>query len=263
MEKAIYAPPIYPVFAVRAIYQNPFACGRRILVVRASSIISVESSFLWTVRGFLGNGARDFDLPDSRKPVAKPMTEETDPALDADLSLMTQIKAGDREAFTRFYELHSGALFGLISSILKDSREAEDVLQEAFVYLWNHAAAYDPLRSKPMGWAIMIFRHKAIDRLRARMRQQKLVEKAAAEPMPDFSSDVAADENAITDERGEIVRGVLAEMPEDQRQAIHFAFFRGLSQTQISESLGVPLGTVKARIRRGLMKLRQSLKGKL
>ncbi|MGC3991003.1 MAG: sigma-70 family RNA polymerase sigma factor [Chthoniobacteraceae bacterium] len=176
---------------------------------------------------------------------------------------MARIKEGDRAAFTEFYDLHAGKLFGLISNILQDSKEAEDVLQEAFVYLWKQANSYDSERGKPLSWVILLFRHKAIDRLRARARQHRLVEQAAAEPLPTTSEEGSADEGAVRDERQEIVRDALAKMPEDQRQAIQFAFFRGLSQTQISDSLGIPLGTVKARIRRGLLKLRQSLKGKL
>jgi len=191
------------------------------------------------------------------------MNQESDPALELDLSLMARIQAGDRAAFTEFYDLHSGKLFGLICSILQDSREAEDVLQEAFVYLWKQAATYQPERGKPLSWVILIFRHKAIDRVRARARQHRLVEQAAAEPIPTLSEEGAADEGALRDERREIVRDALSKMPADQREAIQFAFFRGLSQMQISENLGLPLGTVKARIRRGLLKLRQSLKGKL
>jgi len=181
-------------------------------------------------------------------------TEENPDAL-----LLERIKAGDERAFAQFYDRLSPLLFGLVFKILNDAREAEDVLQEGFLLVWKKAASYDSARSSPFTWATMIFRHKAIDRLRARERRDRGLEKAALEPLPAAGIDGRPDKTAWQNETRAAVHAALERLPEEQREAIRFAFFSGMTQIQISEKLGEPLGTVKARIRRGLLKLREYL----
>lgn len=150
----------------------------------------------------------------------------------------------------------------MIYAILHDQKESEDVLQEAFVQMWKRSATYDPARSSLFTWAVMISRHKAIDRLRSRQRQSRLSEAIASESdalSVSRPADRADNALARSDER-ERVRAALAQLGEMQREAIDLAFFAGLTQTQISERLGAPLGTVKARIRRGLLALREVLR---
>jgi len=171
---------------------------------------------------------------------------------------------GDEDAFATFYDRFAPGLFSLIYGILRDQKESEDVLQEAFVQMWKRVATYDARRSSLFTWAVMISRHKAIDRLRSRQRQSRLNDAVANEtddavPAPGLV-DRADDALERRDER-ERVRAALAQLTEGQRQAIDLAFFGGLTQTQISERLGTPLGTVKARIRRGLLALREHLGG--
>jgi RNA polymerase sigma-70 factor (ECF subfamily) len=171
---------------------------------------------------------------------------------------------GDEDAFATFYDRFAPGLFSLIYGILRDQKESEDVLQEAFVQMWKRIATYDARRSSLFTWAVMISRHKAIDRLRSWQRQSRLNDAVANEtdgavPAPGLV-DRADDALARRDER-ERVRAALAQLTEGQRQAIDLAFFGGLTQTQISERLGTPLGTVKARIRRGLLALREHLGG--
>ena len=171
---------------------------------------------------------------------------------------------GDNQAFAVFYDRFAPGLFSMIYAILRDQKESEDVLQEAFVQMWKRTASYDARRSSLFTWAVMISRHKAIDRLRSRQRQARLAEAVATET-DEMSMSAPADraDNVLArnDER-ERVRAALAQLGEAQREALDLAFFAGMTQTQISEKLGAPLGTVKARIRRGLLALRE-LMGKM
>ena len=179
----------------------------------------------------------------------------------AEAELVRQMQAGDEQAFATFYDKFAPGLFSMIYAILHDHKEAEDVLQEAFVQMWKRTATYDATRSSLFTWAVMISRHKAIDHLRARERQSRLVE-TVAEEANDFATSAPADRADYALERSderERVRAAMAQLGEGQREVVELAFFAGLAQTQIAEKLGAPLGTIKARIRRGLIALREML----
>ena len=177
--------------------------------------------------------------------------------------LVRQMQAGDQQAFATFYDRFAPGLFSMIYAILHDQKESEDVLQEAFVQMWKRTATYDATRSSLFTWAVMISRHKAIDRLRSRQRQSRLVEAVANETDESAVSAPAerADHALARSDERENVRAAMAQLGDGQREAIELAFFAGLTQTQIAEKLGAPLGTVKARIRRGLLALREVLQG--
>jgi RNA polymerase sigma-70 factor, ECF subfamily len=182
--------------------------------------------------------------------------------VDADLG--RRMSNGDEDAFATFYDRFAPGLFSLIFEILRDQKESEDVLQEAFLQMWKRIATYEPRRSSLFTWAVMISRHKAIDRLRSRQRQIRLNEAVASETdtaLPASGPADRADDALVRSDERERMRAALAQLNEGQRQAIDLAFFGGLTQTQISERLGTPLGTVKARIRRGLLALREHLGG--
>ena len=186
-------------------------------------------------------------------------TEQLEQAA-ADRALVARVVEGDEAAFSSLYRRLAPGLFSMVYEILHDQKEAEDVLQEAFVQVWKKAALYDPQRSSLFSWAVMISRNKAIDRVRARGRRLRTVEAAAAEATavpPEHSEQ--ADELLAHGEEKRRIRGALAQLPEPQRDAIDLAFFRGLTQTEIAAKLSVPLGTIKARIRRGLLALRDVL----
>ena len=171
------------------------------------------------------------------------------------------MRAGNETAFATFYDRFAPGLFSMIYSILRDQKESEDVLQESFVQMWKRTGTYDATRSSLFTWAVMISRHKAIDRLRSRQRQARLTEAVTIETQDDaVDTGIDRADNALArrDER-ERVRAALAQLNDSQREAIDLAFFAGLTQTQIAEKLGTPLGTVKARIRRGLLALREVL----
>lgn len=190
------------------------------------------------------------------------MSVTAEVSLESDEAILGRVGRGDEAAFSDLYDRFSGRLFGLIRQMIGDEKEAEDVLQEGFVYLWQHAAQYDRTKSKAFTWAVMIFRNKAIDRLRARGRRERLDERAATE-LPLLSGTApGADEAAESSDRSQIVRRALLSLPDEQRRLIEFAFLKGLTHHSIAESLGIPLGTVKTSIRRGLLKLRDLLKGR-
>ena len=173
-----------------------------------------------------------------------------------DVSLLRLIADGDPEALRQLYQRHSGLLFSLALKTLADQSEAEDVLQEAFVQVWKSAGRYDPKRSQPVGWLILLVRSRAIDRLRSRQSRSRTseafgLEPVAAPPLPAQVADTA--------ETHTIVRQAVRTLPAEQRTLIEMAYFGGFSQTEIAAKLGEPLGTVKTRIRAGMTRLREQL----
>jgi RNA polymerase sigma-70 factor, ECF subfamily len=181
--------------------------------------------------------------------------------LDRDVELLRRIGDGDRSAFGSFYDQYSGLLFSVAVKILNDAKEAEDVLQEVFMQIWNKADAYDPLLGKPASWAVTLTRNKAIDRIRASNRRSKLLEQATVEANVAADHFPSANEKLHGRENAQMIRSVVAALPLDQRRAIEMAFFSGLTQDEIAKNLNEPLGTIKARIRRGMLKLREKLEG--
>lgn len=186
-----------------------------------------------------------------------------EPATEQDANLLRCISEGDRSAFARFYDQYSSLLFSIAIKILNDSNEAEDVLQEVFVQIWRRAGDYDARLGKPSSWVVTMTRNKAIDRIRASQRRARLIEQATSELAADPAPKMTANETVCGHENTLLIGAALADLPLDQRQAIELAFFRGLTQNEISEALKEPLGTIKARIRRGMLKLREKLGGLL
>jgi RNA polymerase sigma-70 factor (ECF subfamily) len=184
--------------------------------------------------------------------------QESDNEFEA--GLINRIAEGDDSAFTALYKRFSGSLYGMAFRMMNDAKEAEDVLQEGFTYIWRKAGTYDPNRSSPFAWAVMITRNKAIDRLRVRQRIEKLRERVTAEESFYQNKDETSADEPTLRERGAIVRSALLDIPLEQRQALELSFFTGLTHEQIAERLDTPLGTIKARIRRGLLRLRDCLK---
>ena len=189
------------------------------------------------------------------------MNPATDADRQRDVELLARVAQGDEQAFAQFYRRSADGLYGLALKMMNDSGEAEDVLQDGFSYMWKRAATYDPVRSSPFTWAVMIVRNKAIDRLRSRQRQARIVEKATVDFLHFTDADDVSAREPVRREQCANVRAALAEIPGDQKQVVELAFFGGLTHEQIAQRLDTPLGTVKARIRRGLLRLRDCLKG--
>ncbi len=181
------------------------------------------------------------------------MTTGVAPSLE-EATWLSRIAQGDELAFVQFYRRYSAPIFSMLSKMLGNPHDAEEVLQSCFLQVWHKAATFDASRSAPFTWLVMIARNRALDRLRARQRQTRLEECAAQDPEA-FTSAPDAVPGAQGDTRS-LLEGALVKIPGDQRQAIEMAFFHGLTHDEISARLGEPLGTVKARIRRGMLRLR-------
>jgi RNA polymerase sigma-70 factor (ECF subfamily) len=174
----------------------------------------------------------------------------------ADITLIERIVARDERAVGELYDRHNRLLYGLIVRVLRDRAEAEEVLQEVFVSVWNRAETYNVSLGAPAAWLVRIARNRAIDRLRANAVRLRAVE-AAPDPQP------ARDDNpefraSLTEQQRAVVRA-LQTLPPDQRVLIEEAYYVGLTQSELAEKFNLPLGTVKTRVRSGMQALRQQL----
>ena len=179
------------------------------------------------------------------------------PDQQPEIELLKRIAQGDRQSFEQFYDRFSRVLFTVAYRLLGNQEAAEDVLQEVFVQIWDKAPRYDPSRGKPLTWAITLTRYRAIDLLRSLRRRGQLYEDAKQEAQAEEQFDDRSSFLAVAaGERHAFVREAIEKLPPDQREAIELAFFSSLTQAEIAERLNQPLGTIKARIRRGLIRLR-------
>ncbi len=178
-------------------------------------------------------------------------------------ALAAALTRGDKAALARLYDLLAKPLYSLALRITNDSAEAQDVVQDVFLQLWNRAADFDPTRGTYFSWVATLTRNRALDRVRTRQRRSEIVNASAPDILPTDNSDLDSGDALWLREKAASVRAALGSLPPEQKSAIELAFFRGLTQQQIAEQLGEPLGTVKARIRRGLLRLRESLSTQL
>ena len=167
---------------------------------------------------------------------------------------------GDQNALGGIYDRYRLILFGLVMRILHDRAEAEDVLQEAFLQVWRRARDFDEARGRAFTWLVTIARSRALDRLRASASRGRVATEAAQIPRDEIG-DAAND--ALRSEQGKVVRQALAELPQEQQRALFLAYLEGLTQTEIAARLGDTLGTVKSRMRAGMIKLREILREKI
>jgi RNA polymerase sigma-70 factor (ECF subfamily) len=163
-------------------------------------------------------------------------------------ALLRRIAAGDAEALGRLYDLHAGLVNALALRILRDSGEAEDVVQETFVQAWRQADRFDPSRGSPAAWLSTIARTRALDRLRRRASRRE----DTPATLPEAVSR-ARTEDCLA------VRAALSRLSSAQRHVLELAYYEGLTQTEISSRLGQPLGTVKTRMRTAVIRLREAL----
>jgi RNA polymerase sigma factor (sigma-70 family) len=175
-----------------------------------------------------------------------------------DDGLLRRIADHDSEALAELYDRHAALLFALIVRILHDRAEAEDALQDVFIRVWQRAETYNPVFGTPIAWLVRIARNRAIDRLRRRAASP------ATEPAAAVVHDVedhtpGPDRMAMTGEQRRVINGALSVLAPDDRRLIECAFFEGYTQTELAERFGLPLGTVKTRIRRGMQTLRDQL----
>jgi RNA polymerase sigma-70 factor (ECF subfamily) len=186
-------------------------------------------------------------------------------SLQAQPPLLPSVARGDVAAFEALYDRYSGLLYALLLRMLGSPEDAQEVLQEAFVKAWNDARMFDSARGSEVAWLISITRSRGIDRIRSRKIRYERESDAGREiSIRTTSVDTAtgSHELILAQERA-AVRAALVELPEAQRLALEMAYFDGLSQTQIAEKLGEPLGTIKTRMQLGMKKLRDRLKSTL
>lgn len=179
-----------------------------------------------------------------------------EPATTSDIELLHAIARSEEGALTALYDRYRLILFGLLVRILNSREEAEDVLQEVFLHVWRRAADFDEKRARPFSWLVMLTRSRAIDRFRVLAARQRLSESAALEVSAEASDAVA---DTLHAEQREVLAQALASLPPEQRRTLKLAYFEGLSQSEIAARLNSPLGTVKTRMRAGMMTLRELL----
>jgi RNA polymerase sigma-70 factor, ECF subfamily len=180
----------------------------------------------------------------------------------ADREMIERIGRGDQSAFSALYDRLSRPLYSLALRMLGDAGDAQDALQDVFLQIWSRAATYNPEQSTVFSWAVLLTRSRVIDRLRARKRRLRVVGSATGDEdadVADASTMESAADTADKNDEAARVRSVLNNLPSEQREAIELAFFGDLTHHEIAARLGEPLGTIKARIRRGLLKLRERL----
>lgn len=169
---------------------------------------------------------------------------------------------GHQEAMAELYDRYGAMLLGLARRVIGSRDEAEEILQEALVHAWRRADRYDPARSSVSTWLVMITRSRAIDRLRSRRVDDRTAAAVQRENPPDHESAAGAS-RVLHHERRQRVRGELAQLPEEQRRVLELAFFRGMTQREIADETGIPLGTVKTRTLLAMRKLRTALRDEI
>lgn len=174
---------------------------------------------------------------------------------------MYRVQNGDEKALRLIYRKYKSLLFGLIVSVLKNREEAEDCLQEVFTQAWEKAAQFDEERGNVYSFLVTMARNKAIDRTRSKafknsQKDDHVVSDFTLTPESDENN---PHENLELSERAEAVRSALKKLTAKQREVLYVAYFNGMSQMEISEKMDIPLGTVKYRMRQGMIKLREQL----
>jgi RNA polymerase sigma-70 factor (ECF subfamily) len=187
-----------------------------------------------------------------------------EPVSDPDVALLQRIVVRDADAVAALYDRHSGLLFGVIMRILRNRPDAEEVLQEVFVRVWTRAESYDERLGCPAAWLTRMARNRAIDRLRARRARGETDAPEPADSAPAreerlVASDPTPERQAEDTQRTDRVRSALDGLPEEQRVLIAAAFFDGYTHSELAARFQLPLGTVKTRIRSGMLAMRQQL----
>ena len=177
--------------------------------------------------------------------------------MEADIDVLGRLAAGDREAVAQLYDRYAARVMGLAYRIVRNTSDAEDVVQEVFSQAWRTAPNYQASRGTVVGWLLMMARTRAIDRLRTRHTRHDTGAEPDLEALPSDAAPVS--DQIIANQQAAHVRAAILTLPAEQKTALELAYFEGLTQTQIAERLRIPLGTVKTRIRSALASLRRSV----
>jgi RNA polymerase sigma-70 factor (ECF subfamily) len=187
---------------------------------------------------------------------------ELEPGAPSDVDLMLGIQSGDADALSQLYDRYNGIVKALILRIIHNDTEADDLLQEVFMEIWNQAKNFSAEKGKPLGWMVTLTRRRSIDALRKKQAYARAEERLQAEPEQQPLAWVQnTTENEI--EAGDtrvLMAKVINSLPAAQQQVIELAFFQGMSQREIASNTNIPLGTVKTRLELGLKKIYDGLK---
>ena len=187
---------------------------------------------------------------------------QLEPGAPSDLDLMLRIQAQDPDALSQLYDRYNGILKALILRVIHNEAEADDLLQEIFMEIWNQAKNFSAQKGKPLGWMVTLARRRAIDGLRKKQAYQRAEERLQneTEQQPDAWVHNATEEEILLSDTRSLIRKVIRGLPPAQQQAIDLAFFKGMSQREIAAKTNTPLGTVKTRLELGLKKIYDGLK---
>lgn len=189
------------------------------------------------------------------------MEDTIQPSFDptGDQELIVRLRAQDQSALNLLYERYSGVVYALALRIIGQSADAEDIVVDSFWQVWQQAANYDVSRGQLRSWIVTIARSRALDRLRVIRRTPTVDSEEADNARRVLASDDNPEQETWQAEQSAIVSAALAALPKEQREALELAYYQGLSQSEVAARLGEPLGTIKTRIRLGMMKLREQL----
>lgn len=168
---------------------------------------------------------------------------------------MALVREGDSAAFEVIYDRHGGVAYSLAYRMCGRKQAAEDVVQEAFLSAWRRSASYDFTRGSLRTWLLGIVHHRAVDALRRTGNDARRRVDIPVEEM-DFDAEISVDAEVIERDRAVMIRDAMSELPPEQSKVIELAYFGGFTHTEIADMLGVPIGTIKGRMRLGLTKLR-------
>lgn len=180
----------------------------------------------------------------------------------SDAGLVRAVAGGDERALAELYDRFAPVLLGLARRVLHDSEDAHEVVQEAFLHVWNRAGNYEPGRSSVSTWLALITRSRAIDRVRNRKVVDRTHAAMQKEAGPAHES-ARGGARVLEEERRRRVQRELGRIPAEQRRILEMAFFEGMTQREIAESTGIPLGTVKTRTLLAMRKLREGLRDEI
>jgi len=200
-------------------------------------------------------------LPESRPSTRRQQRRVPDDE-ESDELLMTRVANQESSALEKLFDRHAGVIKSVIFKIIHNEAEAEDVLMEVFYEAWNGAAKYSAAKGKALGWLVTMARRRGIDRLRKRQSYSRATDRLQVEVEHDPEAWISGRDPNGDGERADMrafIQAKLMELPRFQREAIEFAFFKGMSQREIAAHTGIPLGTIKTRIELGLKKLSASL----
>jgi RNA polymerase sigma-70 factor, ECF subfamily len=190
---------------------------------------------------------------------AAPKTHTADDRCDEDL--MIAIQGRDEAALGVLYKRHTALLRTIVNRVINNDTDTDDLLQEIFCEVWRMAEHYSQDKGKALGWIVTLARRRAIDKLRKKQAYQRAGDRLRVEV--EHSSDAhmqqGADEDAASADRAEILQRVIGTLPPPQREAITYAFYRGMSQREIASHTGIPLGTIKTRLELAVRKVRTAI----